>query len=160
MKENKQATTNPVLYISQPKLEYPSPKMQSNYISQMANKEQNEKKLELVVSQFEQKEEVKKGSVQKEQKVVTEKTELNKEPKKVTTKPLKEMTIDEKIAYLTNLPKYIPHIPCLIVLENENIIGYIKERVNNTILVDLAKALNITVINIEEILEIHLYVSK
>ncbi|MDX5475390.1 MAG: spore coat CotO family protein [Bacillaceae bacterium] len=155
MKEKKQASTNPVLYIPQPKLQYSSPKMQTNYFSQKkpvpkevvdsVQKENN------VIQKL-------KGTTALEQQ--EEKKGKKVKAKKMTSKPLKEMSIDEKITYLTNLPKYIPHIPCLIVLENENIIGFIKEQLNNSILVDLAKEKTLKVIDIELIKEIHLYVSK
>ena len=159
MKEKKQASTKPVLYIAQPKLQYTSPKMQTNYFSQ--KKSAPEEIVKLVQKENKVIQKYKEKPVIEQQEEIKENIKSKKDKaKKVTSKPLKEMSIDEKITYLTNLPKYIPHIPCLIVLEKKYIIGFIKEQINNSILVDLANEKGLSVVDMETIKEIHLYVSK
>ncbi|WP_096155109.1 MULTISPECIES: CotO family spore coat protein [Bacillus] len=161
MKESKHVTTNPVMYIAQPNLNIPSPKMQNNFISEKMSTDKP--KPVLVDEDFVEYNQENATDKEQEEVVLDKGKQLiegSESKKKVATKPLKEMTIDEKVIYLTNLPKYITHIPCLIVVENENIVGYIKERVNDTILVDLSTDLSLAVIDIKDIKEIHLYVRK
>lgn len=153
LKSFKPSDVHPVLYVGQQNNNSPKANMQSTFVSKVESKNESKDNDQKVVD--------KKQENERLQSTKTIEVENKKEVESPQSmKPLKDMTVQEKIDYLTSRPKYIPHIPCLIVLKNENVIGYIKEKVNNTLLVDVSSNLTITVINIEEISDIFLYVNK
>src|SRR5690625_3944940 len=96
--------TEPLLYIDQPTIEKPKAFMQDYYYNSPSNKQQEEKN--------------------ESEDHNDEKGELASEE---LTGPFKDLAVNEKIAYLLNLPEEVPKIRCEFVTEERNYRGVLLE---------------------------------
>ncbi|WP_458110249.1 CotO family spore coat protein [Bacillus zhangzhouensis] len=131
---------------------------------------------EPVSQEVEQKKEAEPPALQEEQKVTQEAEliqereplkekekqpegvfhETKQEPRrKRVKKPLSQMSIDEKVDFLTSLPHNMPRALCLIEADGKTYRGIIMDRKENTVIIRTAGGGNPVELAIEEITSIH-----
>ncbi|MDR0124627.1 CotO family spore coat protein [Bacillus zhangzhouensis] len=131
---------------------------------------------EPVSQEVEQKKEAEPPALQEEQKVTQEAEliqereplkeeekqpegvfhETKQEPRrKRVKKPLSQMSIDEKVDFLTSLPHNMPRALCLIEADGKTYRGIIMDRKENTVIIRTAGGGNPVELAIDEITSIH-----
>ncbi|MGG1696290.1 CotO family spore coat protein [Bacillus zhangzhouensis] len=82
--------------------------------------------------------------------------ETKQEPRrKRVKKPLSQMSIDEKVDFLTSLPHNMPRALCLIEADGKTYRGIIMDRKENTVIIRTAGGGNPVELAIDEITSIH-----
>ena len=120
---NKKKAQAPLLYISQPQLKESLAPMQESYVGDYRKTKQKE--LQQVQSMKKTQPKGKKG-------LAGDDTKISKQQS--SKKKFMEMTITEKVDYLTNRSEFAPSVRCEVVTtSNKKYRGVIREKKNDTI---------------------------
>ncbi|GEN88052.1 CotO family spore coat protein [Oceanobacillus sp. FSL W8-0428] len=143
---NKNKAQAPLLYISQPQLKEFSAPMQENYVGDYRRKRQTEMKS---VPQAKRKQSKDGKNSDGDSSKTTE--------QQSSKKKFMEMTIIEKISYLTNRSEFAPPIKCeIITVSKKKYRGVIRENNSDTLALQLNNRKNKIEIAIKDIENIHL----
>ncbi|QXE02740.1 CotO family spore coat protein [Terribacillus sp. DMT04] len=118
MSKGKVRREQPLLFISQPKLDLPKAAMQQAY---RTTKEKRKEEAAEALPE-ETAEEITETAVQMQKE---EKSAEPEDPKQKKKGNFKDLSLIEKIDYCLNLPSQIPRMKCEIVTEETSIIGII-----------------------------------
>ncbi|WP_026771730.1 MULTISPECIES: CotO family spore coat protein [Sediminibacillus] len=163
MKGNKNTAREPMLYITQPKMEKPTASMQTDYRTPRKKKRKpdrgssiKEKEIRKRSNGKESEEEEKENALQQSEHspaetegTAKEKTEENTEPAEVSgneqeaketaitqrtsRKRFRDMTNEEKIDYFVGLPRTVPRMKCEVVTDKDTHRGIIYDYQEGTV---------------------------
>ncbi|WP_353856097.1 CotO family spore coat protein [Bacillus sp. Bos-x628] len=165
----------PLMYIVQPSYDESKPVMQDIVRKRKksekppTNKKSSEEPIEEILQEpvtqeIEKKKEDESKALHQEADIIqeTEKQpaavfhETKEEPRrKRVKKPLSQMTIDEKVDFLTSLPHNMPRALCLIEAEGKTYRGIVMERHDDAVIIRTAGGGNPVELTIDQISSIH-----
>jgi hypothetical protein len=155
-RDNQSMPKKPLMYITQPKFDYITINMQNSAIAKQNIESKDKTKFKKIkaVSPYE----IKEGGIgdtQGEKKDdnfdENNEKELNSNDIQLKRKPLKEMTVEERIQFILNKPHYIPKILCNVKTNSANFYGSIIKYDMGIVTLQQQSSLTPLNIHIEEI---------
>ncbi|WP_407271025.1 CotO family spore coat protein [Radiobacillus sp. PE A8.2] len=174
-KKRKKHLHNPMLYITQPKLEKPSASMQSSYrtpkkrtidkqsADATASNEKTIRRKKMKLKQESEQPaieaEVEKGVVDRE---LDEHNDYNLEEseekgtEQSNRKRFRDMTVEEKVNYFVSLPKQVPKMKCEVKTAEQSYRGVIYDYDNKVVFMVVIRGRKKIELDIDEIIDIRL----